>query len=166
MTLQAALKSQYHASLAMLLEAIDCCPAGLWTSDQHVNQFWHVAYHTLFYTHLYLQPSEADFVAWEHHRPGYNRFGTGPDAPSTLTPYLVEEVRAYCLHCQDMVDSAVDRLDLAAPESGFSWYRMPKLEHQLVNLRHLQHHTGQLADRLRQTADRGLRWVGGASAPE
>jgi hypothetical protein len=40
---------------------------------------------------------------------------------------------------------------------------MSKLEHQLVNLRHIQHHTGQLADRLRQAADRGLRWVGGAS---
>ena len=159
------LKSQYHASLAMLLEAIDSCPAALWDSDQYVNQFWHVAYHTLFYTHLYLQPTEADFVPWERHRPGYNRFGSGPNGPRTLTPYSVEEIRAYCLHCQDMVDSAVDRLDLTSAESGFSWYRMPKLEHQFVNLRHVQHHTGQLAERLRQTANHGLRWVGGAVAP-
>jgi hypothetical protein len=165
MTLQCVIKSQYHASLAMLREAIDSCPARLWTSDQYVNQFWQVAYHTLFYTHLYLQPTEADFVPWEHHRPAYNRFGSGPDAPSTLTPYSVQQVRAYCLGCQDMVESAVDRLDLASPESGFSWYRMPKLEHQFVNLRHIQHHTGQLADRLRQTANLGVRWVGGAAAP-
>jgi hypothetical protein len=33
MNIPAILKSQYHASLAMLLEAIDTCPAGLWTSD-------------------------------------------------------------------------------------------------------------------------------------
>ena len=159
--IQAVLKSQYRASLAMLLEAIDSCPAGLWISDQHVNQFWHVAYHTLFYTHLYLQPSEADFVPWERHRPGYNRFENASDGTNPLTPYSVEDVRAYCLRCQDMVEAAVDRLDLSAPYSGFSWYRMPKLEHQLVNLRHTQHHTGQLADRLRHTADRGLQWVGG-----
>ena len=165
MTLQTILKSQYRASLAMLLEAIDSCPAELWASDQHVNQFWQVAYHTLFYTHLYLQGSEADFVPWEHHRPGYNRFGTGPDAQSHLTPYSVEDVRAYCRYCQEMVEAAVDRLDLDSPESGFSWYRMPKLEHQFVNLRHLQHHTGQLADRLRHAADRGVRWVGGMAAP-
>jgi hypothetical protein len=38
---------------------------------------------------------------------------------------------------------------------------MSKLEHQFVNLRHPQHHTGQLADRLRQHADLGVRWVGG-----
>ena len=82
MTLQAALKSQYHASLAMLLEAIDSCPADLWTSDQYVNQFWQVTYHALFYTDLYLQASEAAFAPWEHHRPGHHRFGTGPDAAS------------------------------------------------------------------------------------
>jgi hypothetical protein len=158
MTLQAILKSQYHASLAMLLEAIDACPTLLWTSDEHGNQFWHVAYHTLFYTHLYLQPSEADFVPWERHRPGYNRFEGGSD----LSPYTVEEVRAYGIRCREMVGPAVDRLDLAARESGFSWYQMPKLEHQFVNLRHIQHHTGQLADRLRHTANRGVRWVGGA----
>jgi hypothetical protein len=40
---------------------------------------------------------------------------------------------------------------------------MPKLEHQFVNLRHIQHHTGQLADRLRQAANRGVQWLGGAS---
>jgi DinB superfamily len=165
MTLQAVLKSQYHASLTMLLEAIDACPPELWTSNQHVNQFWHVAYHVLFYTHLYLQPSEADFVAWAHHRPGYNRFEPGPDAEDPLRPYSREEVRAYLLLCQEMVESAVDRLDLAALESGFSWYHMSKLEHQFVNLRHIQHHTGQLAERLRQAADRSIRWVGGTSTP-
>lgn len=165
MTLQAVLKSQYHASLVMLLEAIEGCPAGLWTSDQYANQFWQVAYHTLFYTDLYLQPVESAFTPWEHHRPGHHRFEVRADPAILLTPYSVGEIRAYCRRCQDMVDSAVDRLDLTSPESGFSWYRMPKLEHQVVNLRHLQHHTGQLADRLRQVADRGVRWVGAAPKP-
>jgi hypothetical protein len=34
-----------------------------------------IAYHALFYTHLYLQPAEADFVPWEHHRPALPRPG-------------------------------------------------------------------------------------------
>jgi hypothetical protein len=42
----------------MLRGAIDACPATLWTSDRYVNPFWQVAYHTLFYTHLYLQPQK------------------------------------------------------------------------------------------------------------
>jgi hypothetical protein len=163
MTTQAILKSQYHASLAMLQEAIQVCLPDLWAGDQHVTQFWRVAYHALFYTHLYLQPSESDFVPWEHHRPGLHRFDSSPDAAGTVTPYSPSEITAYCRRLQDMVDSAVDDLDLTAPGSGFSWYRMSKLEHQLVNLRHLQHHTGQLADRLRQAADRGVPWEGGRS---
>jgi hypothetical protein len=163
MTLQTILKSQYHASLAMLREAIQACPPGLWASDQYVNPFWRVAYHALFYTHLYLQPSHTAFVPWEHHRPEVNRLGANPDGASPA-PYALVEIAAYCQICEDMVDAAVDALDLAAPESGFPWYRMSKLEHQLVNLRHLQHHVGQLTDRLRQAANRGVRWVGGGTA--
>jgi hypothetical protein len=158
MTMQAVLKSQYHASVSMLRNAIDACPADLWTDASYVNQFWHVAYHTLFYTDLYLQPSESAFVPWEHHRPECSFFKSG-----SIVPYSVDEIRAYCERCDEKIDSAVDRLDLAAAESGFSWYRMSKLEHQFVNLRHLQHHTGQLAERIRQSTGRGIEWVGGSA---
>jgi len=104
MSLPATLKSQYYASLAMLGGAIDACPAELWTSDRYVNPFWQVAYHTLFYTHLYLQPAEADFVPWEHHREAHNRFATGPDEGLILIPYSVAEIQSYCHYCQGMVD--------------------------------------------------------------
>jgi hypothetical protein len=158
-TIQSALKRQYHASLAMLLEAIEACPDELWTSTAYANPTWQVAYHALFYTDFYLQPSEAAFVPWEHHRDRHQYFSASKD-PATI-PYSKAELIAYGRRCREMVDRAVDRLDLASPESGFPWYEMPKVEHQLLNLRHLHHHTGQIADRLRQVADRGLEWVGG-----
>ena len=85
-----------------------------------------------------------------------------PTRQRLVTPYSVDEVKAYCLRCQSMIESAVDRLDLGAAQSGFPWYRMSKLEHQFVNLRHLQHHTGQLVDRLRQVAGHGVSWRGGS----
>jgi hypothetical protein len=59
-----------------------------------------------------------------------------------------------------MVDDAIDALDLHSPESGFSWYRVSKLEHQIVNIRHIQHGAAQLADRLRSAAGVGIDWVG------
>lgn len=161
MTVQAVLKSQYHASLSMLRHAIDACPPTLWTDESYVNQFWHVAYHALFYTDLYLQPSESAFVPWELHRPEHNFFQ--PRSKTPFTPYSVDEIRAYCKRCDDMIDSAIDRLDLDAAESGFSWYRMSKLEHQFVSLRHIQHHTGQLAERIRQATGQGIDWAGGAA---
>ena len=160
MTIQAILKSQYRASLDMLLDAIETCPPELWASDRYVNPSWQVAYHTLYYMDLYLQASENTFVPWEHHREGHHRFARESGAPATLQPYTVEEVRTYASRLRDSLDATLARLDLTSPESGISWYRMSKLELQILNLRHLQHHTGQLADRIRQTADRGIEWVG------
>jgi hypothetical protein len=52
----------------------------------------------------------------------------------------------------------LSEMDLDSPESGFSWYPMPKLEHQLVNLRHLGIHIGQLQERL-MAAGIEPRWV-------
>lgn len=82
-----ALKGQYHAGLRMLRQAIEVCPDDLWEGGDHPNQFWHVAYHGLFYTHLYLQPDEAAFTAWEGHRDEYQFLGTVPwppyDPPAT-----------------------------------------------------------------------------------
>ena len=74
-------------------------------------------------------------------------------------PYTQAQVLEYCEFCDRMIDDAVDALDLDATESGFSWYRMSKLEHQFVNIRHIQHHAAQLIDRVRSAADVGIRWV-------
>ena len=44
---------------------------------------------------------------------------------------------------------AVKNLNLASDETGFSWYKnMSKLSHQLMNLRHIQGHVGQLSELL------------------
>ena len=154
---RSALKSQYRATLAMLRATIRRCPDGLWTqSDGHANPFWRVAYHTLYYTHLYLQPNSRTFRPWEYHRRGIQHM----DKPSrTRRPYTKAEVLAYWSHCASMVDDAVDALDLRDPQSGFSWYKVPKLEHQIINIRHLQYHQAQLADRLRAATGAGVDWA-------
>ena len=77
--LRAVLKSQYHASLAMLREAIERCPPEEWLSTNHKNAFWQVSYHALFFAHLYLQRDEAAFRLWEQHR-GEGDGGSGTRA--------------------------------------------------------------------------------------
>ena len=165
--IRAILKSQYHASLAMLREAIERCPDELWYGTEHVNACWQIAYHTLFFTHLYLQENYAAFRPWEHHQAKVQCSDgiAGPSDPASNLPllpepYSKEQVLSYWQMCDDMIDGAVDALDLNSPESGFKTYPVPKLEHQLINLRHIQHHTAQLADRLRSAAGIGLGWVG------
>ena len=169
--LRSALKSQYHASLAMLRDAIERCPEDLWLSTAPRNAYWQVAYHALFFTHLYLMPEQSAFRPWHGHQSQVQQadgIGGPPDPNSSLpvlpNPYTKTEVLEYLQICDRMVDDAVDQLDLDSPKSGFYWYKMPKLEHQFVNIRHLQHHTAQLADRLRAATGTGVRWVGGKAS--
>jgi hypothetical protein len=166
-TLSATLKSQYHASLAMLRGAIELCPPELWSDGEHTNAIWQIAYHTLFFAHLYMQPSEADFIPWEHHQSD-NQYPDGIPGPadpeSSLPlvpdPYSKSQILAYCAICDEMVNGTLDRLDLHSSESGFSWYPVSKLEHQIINIRHIQHGAAQIADRVRAASDLGTDWVG------
>lgn len=163
MILRPVLKSQYLASLRMLRHAIDTCPDAIWTGGGYVNPSWQVVYHALFYTHFYLQASEHSFTPWELHRDGIQHMGprdTDSNSGDRVAPYTVAELQAYCDAVRERVEPDVDALDLDRTESGFSWYPISKLEHQFVNLRHLQHHTGQISERVRQGAGVHVDWVG------
>jgi hypothetical protein len=168
MALKPVLKRQYHAALAMLGDAVRRCPDDVWLAGDHTNAFWQIAYHALYFTHMYLQRDEAAFRPWEQHQ-GDNQYPDAipgpPDPKSSLPllprPYTKAQVLEYWKFCDGMIDGAVDALDLESAQCGFSWYRMSKLEHQFVGIRHIQHHAAQLADRLRSTANIGIEWVGG-----
>ncbi|RZK80772.1 MAG: hypothetical protein EOO92_06930 [Pedobacter sp.] len=47
-------------------------------------------------------------------------------------------------------------------DSGFDWLKMNKLELHFYNIRHLQHHIGQLVERLNQSDIGGSIWIGKA----
>ncbi len=170
--IQSILKSQYHAALAMLRQMIEDCPDDLWVSRDYRNRYWHIAYHTLYFTHMYLQPRLEDFRPWEHHQTGIHNMEDVPPEeiidleelphrpPQTGEPYTKAQLLEYWRMCDRMVDRCVDALDLESPTCGFDWYKIPKLEHQIVSIRHIQHHTAQLGERLRKVADIGLKWAG------
>lgn len=161
-----SLKSQYHAALAMLGEAVERCPEEMWLSDRHANAFWQVAYHSLFFTHLYLQPNEEAFRPWKEHQSEvqYPDGYAGPANPHPLIPkpYTREQVLEYWTECDRMVDACIEKLTLTAPADGFSWKRksVPTAEFRIGSLRHLQHGASLLAARLRAELDIGIEWVG------
>ena len=161
------LKSQYHAGLAMLHECIEKCPDALWLDASPRNAFWQIAYHAIFFTHLYMCEDSSTFRPWaEHQRGVQNEDGIvgdrDPDSklPAGPHPYTREQALRYWRIVDDMVDAAIDTMDLRRRDSGFHWYKVPKLEHQVINLRHLAHHTAQLADRLRAAEHIGIKWAG------
>lgn len=160
--LKSILKSQYNASLEMMRRTIEACPDAIWTADAP-NRFWHVAYHALFYAHLYSQPAEADFRPWARHRDDLQFLGPLPWPPHSLPeigePYSKAEVLAYLDECRAEVEKQVDGLDLEG-ESGFSWLEFSKLELQIYSIRHIQTHVGELSGRLLTEAGIEIDWAG------
>lgn len=146
----------------MLRATIEQCSDDVWKDAAGKVAFWQIAYHALFFTHYYLQPDEHNFEAWEHHREGYESFGSPSGqsgaGPQIDQPYTKAELLDYCHVLDGLIDTSVDALDLASPESGFHWYGISKLDHQLVNLRHIQHHVGGLNARLRAAGLESVEW--------
>ena len=153
---------QYRASMGMLREAIGKCPEPLWVAPEFPNKFWHIAYHVLFCTHVYLHNSYDEFIPWKKHRENYQWLGRVPwppyEQPKIETPYSKDEILEYLGICRQEIALKVPSLDLNAP-SGFHWLPFSKLELQLYNIRHIHHHTGQLVDRLRTVCRIGIAWI-------
>jgi hypothetical protein len=165
MDVRSALQSQYHAALATLRDVIVQCPESLWNDPADSSApFWRVAYHTLFYAHFYLQQNQEAFTPWDRHRDEAQQISgvpqAGGDRPKAGEPYTRDDLLGYCDICDGMIDPGVDALDLSAPQCGFPWYEMSTLEHQIVNIRHIQHHAAALASRLRRSAGIAVNWVG------
>src|SRR5262245_46430539 len=67
--------------------------------------------------------------------PCISRDASGRHRSRTGEPYTKSQLLAYWTICDELIDGAVDALDLAAPECGFFWYKVSKIEHQMINLR-------------------------------
>jgi hypothetical protein len=163
MNLPQILISQYLASLEMLKEAISKCPEKLWNNPEDKTKFWHLAYHALFYTHLYLQESEHSFTPWSKHRDEYQFLGQLPwpphAPPKICEPYSKNDILEYLSFVQEQVTKCVPQLSLD-DDSGFYWLPFNKLELQIYTIRHIQQHAGELMERLGVLAGIEINWVG------
>lgn len=151
--IRSAFDSQYQAGLDMLEAAVRACPADAWDSSAQVNRFWHIAYHTLFYVNLYLFETVDEHVPWSGHRDDAQNLRPG------VEPYSRDSILEFLAYCREHARRRIAAFDLGA-ESGFSWLPFSPVERLAYNLRHLQHHAGQLSERIRQDTGSGVAWVG------
>jgi hypothetical protein len=176
MDIRQALKEQYHAGLAMLADCVEKCPEDVWLAGEHPRTFWRVACHTTYFALCYLVQTEDDFDASGSAWPPAVReaLGLTEGRPAThVEPYeLPEGVAAmtrgtmleYIAYVRGLVDMTVDGLDLDTDKSGFPWYpNTAKLSHELLNLRHIQGHVGQLSELL-MAKGIDTNWISTASS--
>jgi hypothetical protein len=156
--LRHAITSQYLAALGMLRQVIEKCPDDFWLSTPSQNQFWRVAYHTLFFTHLYLQQTAQEFVPWHKHRHEVESFSQEQPEQADAAPYSRQDVLEYLGFCEEEVKNKTASVNLQA-DSGFPWYRISKIEMQFANIRHIQQHTGELAEQLSDKTGIQINWM-------
>jgi hypothetical protein len=156
------LTGQFEASLAMLNACIAACPEEHWEGKIANGPFRWVAYHTLFFADFYLSPSENAFELGDLHQCG------GDERGEEASPGLCKaDTLAYVPFChQKMLDTiAAETAESLAGPSGFSYRKFSRGELHIYNIRHIQHHTGQMSAYLRRVdpdhiGQRSLPWVG------
>lgn len=138
---------QFEAALAMLKQCIEHCPDDLWESTVAQLTVRQLAYHTLFFEDPYLTPHEDAFALRELHRTG------GDERRPVSSPGLDQQATLdYLTTCLEKIRETLaleDEETLRGP-SGFSWCHFSRAELHLYNVRHVQHHTGQLSSHLRR----------------
>ncbi len=160
--LKAVLAGQFEAALAMLHDCIEACPPEHWEGMIASISFRQVAYHTLFFVDAYLSANEDAFTLRELHvRGGDEREpwpSVGLSKPDTL---------AYLKICRAKLAETLageTQASLQGP-SGFARRKFSRGELYIYNLRHVQHHTGQLSAYLRRLgaefqSREMLPWIG------
>lgn len=154
------LTGQFEAGLAMFNDCVVKCPAEHWEGRVAKYPFWEVAYHTLCFVDLYLSPGKKEF----EFRPALHPRGMSEfDGEHPSRRFEREEILEYVAICRR---KAVEVLAGETEESltgphGFPGRPASRGELHIYNLRHLQHHAGQMGAYLRRV-DAGIdpRWVG------
>jgi hypothetical protein len=107
-------------------------------------------------------PREVDLQFGEHFTLRELHHRAGDERSSTVASEGLsqEEALAYLDLCREkaLAAMAAETPESLQRPSGFSWLPFSRGEALLCNLRHVQHHTGQLSAYLRRVAEDGERW--------
>ena len=156
-----AIWRQFGGSLAMLERAIVACPETVWTAKAGKREFWYTVYHTLFFVDLYLSGTTDGFAPPSPFtKSELNPLGMRPERQYTKAE-LIEYVR----HCREKGRATIESLtELEAVRVvEFEWLRIKFGELMIYNMRHVQHHAGQLNMLLRESGIEPPDWVASAT---
>lgn len=159
------LAHQYEAALCTLHLAIVRCPDADWPKPVANLKFCQAAFHAVFFTDVYLQPSE-DIDALKaqafhrDHAADFRDYEELEDRPQVLM-YAKPFVLDYLQHARRKARQTIERESagaLAGP-SGFRRRTFSRAELHVYNIRHIQHHAAQLSLRLRLNCGIDIPWV-------
>lgn len=154
--------NQFEAALCTVDACVTRCPDDVWTGPIAQLTFDQAAFHTLFFADLYLEKSPDTFRDQPFHREHQDFFGDYEELEDRKPQarYDQEPISRYARFCRDKAVRvlAAETADTLQAPSGFGWLKFSRAEVHLYNIRHIQHHAGQLILRLRLNSDVNMPW--------
>jgi hypothetical protein len=163
--LKEILWNQLGASIDMLINVIANCPDNYLVTNK---RFYYIAYHSVIFLDYYLTIPPKDFspilpftIKEADERPEGSIDDLIPDKFYSKQE-LIDYLKSSRLKCENLIDRLTNEEILNARftedfEAGAMDY--PILEILLYNLRHTQHHVGQLNLMIRQDLDIHMEWA-------
>lgn len=154
-TTRNVLWEQLGASIDMLENVLRACPDGVWHGKE--PQFWHIAFHTLFFLDLYLSDSADGFAP----PPPFTLSELEPSGILPERVYSRDELLEYLDHGRRKARARIEALTTgnSTEVCQFGWIALTRSESVLYNMRHVQHHVAQLNLLLRLAGCDVPRWV-------
>lgn len=147
---------QYGAAIDALSAGVRLCPDALWLDATRTPPVWGYVHHAAFWLDVSLSGSVEAYTPPD----GIGLEELDPEGVLPATPLSRERALEWLGKSRAKTRAVVLGLTEArsAEPCTFTWGSMPFGELLLYNLRHVQHHAGQLNWILRQEIDDAPRW--------
>jgi hypothetical protein len=144
--LKTSLWQQFGAAIDYLDATIRACPDELWQATlwptpnrgPEFGQFWYIAYHTMFWLHVYLTGTEPPTP--------FTMIEQEDDGPLPERVYTKDELLGFLRDrrttCKATIEALTD--EMAQMQLDVGWGALSFLELQLYNFRHVHGHACQL----------------------
>jgi DinB superfamily len=155
---------QIGAAFEMLEHVIDNANDTTWTARISNVPFWQICYHVLWFTDFYFHANEATFQPQGFDMKDIHKYEIKPDSQmieNQKHPISKSNMKAYCKYTKQKANEFIQSINdtYFTTPSPFDWHGFPKIDLVDYNLRHLQHHVGQLDVILRREQNMGNPWI-------
>jgi hypothetical protein len=145
------LQKQYTKCFSILKNVIDSYDEVIWTNNSdYKTPAWQIVYHAIFYANIYCSSSEIDIVQWPKSRNDYHDLKKMHELIKNkeikLILFTKEEMLEYAQFVENKIPIYLIKMKPEEKCWPF-WYNESQLEFQLNNLRHIQHHIGEIIER-------------------
>lgn len=162
--IQKSYSRQIGAAFKMLETAIENANDTTWTAKINNVPFWQMCYHVLWFTDFYFHADQKTFQPRSFDVEGMKNVMVKPDSRMLEIqkhPISKSTMKAYCTYARQKANQFIQSIDNSffTTPSPFEWHGFPKIDLVDYNLRHLQHHVGQLDIILRREQNIGNPWI-------